>query len=252
MQWLRLYTEVLDDPKVQRLSGDLFKGWVNVLCLARKYGGAIPRNSDDVSFALRLPLRDVLALMRNLHEAGLLEKTEHGWVPHNWDGRQFKSDHDGAERARRHRQKHRNVTGNVTRNGPEQNRTESDTDSISPPLSPPQGVKPKTAVKRATQLPDDWKPTGMELVFAEDLLGSAAAVDREAATMRDWARSKGVTRKDWSATWRNWIRKAADDRQTPRTVNGSGKTQQHPSRAASDAGMVEAFGGRKSRGVEPS
>jgi len=32
-QWFRMYAEVLDDPKVQRLSGDEFKAWVNILCL---------------------------------------------------------------------------------------------------------------------------------------------------------------------------------------------------------------------------
>ena len=35
-QWLRLYDDVLDDPEVQRLPPDLFKHWVNLLCLANK------------------------------------------------------------------------------------------------------------------------------------------------------------------------------------------------------------------------
>ena len=33
--WLRLYTEALHDPKVQRLPAKTFKGWINLLMLAK-------------------------------------------------------------------------------------------------------------------------------------------------------------------------------------------------------------------------
>ena len=52
------------------------------------------------------------------------------------------------------------------------------------------------------------------------------AARREAERMRDWSRSapgqKGV-KLDWEATWRNWVRKAIEERgrSTVRRVNGA-------------------------------
>ena len=43
-RWFRMYAEVVDDPKVQRLSPALFRAWVNVLCLAASNGGVVPVN----------------------------------------------------------------------------------------------------------------------------------------------------------------------------------------------------------------
>ena len=36
MKWFRFYHDAIDDPKVQRLPGDVFKFWVNLLCLASR------------------------------------------------------------------------------------------------------------------------------------------------------------------------------------------------------------------------
>ena len=56
-RWFRYYDEALDDPKVQRLSGDLFKVWVNLLSLASKNDGKLP-SADDISFRLRISVQD--------------------------------------------------------------------------------------------------------------------------------------------------------------------------------------------------
>jgi hypothetical protein len=39
MKWLRLYSDVVSDPKVQRLPGEKFKAWVNLLCVASQHDG---------------------------------------------------------------------------------------------------------------------------------------------------------------------------------------------------------------------
>ena len=41
-KWFRLYNDVINDPKVQRLDGETFKAWINILCLASKGGGVLP------------------------------------------------------------------------------------------------------------------------------------------------------------------------------------------------------------------
>lgn len=130
MAWFRFYDEALDDPKVQRLPGDLFKFWVNLLCLAKKHDGILPPVAD-VAFALRLTNQKAYSVLGELRKAGLIEDTNLGCQPHNWDKRQYKSD-TSNERVARYRERKRNATGNVTHPSHEtapETESESDTDS---------------------------------------------------------------------------------------------------------------------------
>ena len=51
--WFRFYVRTLNNPKVQRLPGNIFKGWLNLLCLAKETDGSLPP-VEDISFRLRL------------------------------------------------------------------------------------------------------------------------------------------------------------------------------------------------------
>lgn len=131
MNWFRFYSEALDDPKVQRLPGDLFKAWVNLLCLANKgrIRGVLP-STCDIAFALRMDEGQVESIVDRLIAAELLEYNALGdLVPHGWEGRQAASD-DAAARKRAQRAKTEQapdtdpdpsgvcpVTSPVTRNG---------------------------------------------------------------------------------------------------------------------------------------
>jgi hypothetical protein len=115
--WLRLYTGILDDPKVQRLEAEHFKGWVNLLCLAKEHDGLLP-SLEDIAFRLRITEAEARSLVEVLVGRGLLDSTEDGLTPHNWEDRQCLSDGDptAAIRARRYRNnKTRDVTDSVTR-----------------------------------------------------------------------------------------------------------------------------------------
>jgi hypothetical protein len=134
--WFRYYAETLEDPKVQRLPEALFKTWVNLLCLASRCEGVIPKLAD-VAFALRLSERECARRMLALRDCGLLENKDETCFPHNWNGRQFKSD-DANERVKRYRQRNKkqesNVSRNVTSNGPDNSlvtlqETDSETDT---------------------------------------------------------------------------------------------------------------------------
>ena len=106
-RWFRFYTSVLDDPKAQMLPPELFKHWVNVLCIAGKYDGELPALSV-MAFTLRMSEVKVAGVLAKLHGLGLLDKTETGFKPHNWDGRQYKTDAKdatNAERQKEHRKK---------------------------------------------------------------------------------------------------------------------------------------------------
>lgn len=101
-RWFRYYDEALDDPKVQRLSGDLFKTWINLLCLASKSGGKLPSN-DDIAFRLRISVQDAQLRTEDLIMAGLIDiGPDRALSMHGWTERQYVSD-TSSERVRKHR-----------------------------------------------------------------------------------------------------------------------------------------------------
>jgi hypothetical protein len=111
--WFRMYEEALDDPKVQRLSGDDFKAWINLLCLASRNGGRLPP-SADVAFALRMDAHGAATLLSRLADGGLLDTRQGGahgshHAPHGWEERQYKSD-TSTDRVKRFRQRSKTVT----------------------------------------------------------------------------------------------------------------------------------------------
>lgn len=127
MAWFRFYHEALDDPKVQRLTPTLFKAWVNLLCLAARKGGRLP-SVDDIAFSLRASVNDAQQYIDELILLGLLDISPKGDVtPHNWQGRQYKSD-SSAERTRKYRKRLNKAVSDggcdVTCDALEQNRTE--------------------------------------------------------------------------------------------------------------------------------
>lgn len=135
-RWFRFYTSVVDDPKAQMLAPDLFKQWVNVLCIAAENDGELPTLSA-VAFKLRLAEPKAAAVLAKLCSFGLLDKTEKGFTPHNWEGRQYKSDktdNTNADRQKRFRDRQRNGDGNANSNGvttvmTKQPDTEADTET---------------------------------------------------------------------------------------------------------------------------
>lgn len=132
MSWFRMYDSVADDPKVQRLPGDLFKAWVNILAIASRTAGILP-TLDDLAFALRTSKQATQKIVSQLVSAELLDETEFGFEPHNWGNRQHKND-VSTERVQRFRkrQKEREEKRDetVSRNGKE---TKNETGSPSAP-----------------------------------------------------------------------------------------------------------------------
>jgi hypothetical protein len=118
--WFRFYSQAVSDPKVQRLTGNLFKTWINLLCLASNNDGALPC-VQDIAFSLRITDKEASKRIEELVERRLIDRRDDALRPHNWDSRQFKSD-GSTERVQRFRDKHRetadgdagNVSGNAT------------------------------------------------------------------------------------------------------------------------------------------
>jgi hypothetical protein len=117
-RWFRVYDDMIDDPKVQKLSGDMFKALVNLWCLASKNDGYLPP-MDEVVFKLRMRADKVAKIIAHLTACGLLDGGDQTEIePHNWASRQFKSDVSN-ERVKRHRERKCNVTSTVTVTPPE-------------------------------------------------------------------------------------------------------------------------------------
>lgn len=106
--WFRFYTEALNDPKVQELAPDVFKAWVNMLCVASESGGALPP-IDKISFHLRCDIETANTFHKTLVEAGLVDVGSKGSRIHAWDKRQYKSD-TSTERVKRFRKRSETVT----------------------------------------------------------------------------------------------------------------------------------------------
>lgn len=106
MKWFRFYSDALDNPKVQRLPGELFKAWVNILCLANrsKARGVLPP-LEDVAFALRLSEEQAAEVIAELVRRGLLDERDDGTGPHDWLELQpeYETPRAAAERKRRQR-----------------------------------------------------------------------------------------------------------------------------------------------------
>lgn len=123
-QWFRLYSELLEDPKAQKLPPEIFKHWINLLCLASRGDGLLPP-IPDVAFALRLSEDASTIVLTDLAKRGLIEKKSGIYRPHNWAKRQYKSD-VSTDRVRAFRKRFGNVAGRESETVSE---TPSDTDS---------------------------------------------------------------------------------------------------------------------------
>jgi hypothetical protein len=186
MRWFRFYDEVLDNIKVQSLPSELFKFWVNILCVTSRcdkpvtlqetlhvtnkrvsYGrgeGFLPSLSE-ISFYLRMPEDIVKKNLDALIKANLIDNGEVLKI-HNWEKRQYKSD-TSNERVANYRAKEKekkekcNVTRNVTCNNNETSKVthqNTDTDTDIKDLSVPNGTLGQNVQKLANLRFDDfWK-----------------------------------------------------------------------------------------------
>lgn len=103
-RWFRAYDDAVDDPKLQRLPGEMFKALFNLWCLTSKNDGVLPP-LDEIAFKLRIKVEKAKRVLNELRTAGLIEDDETGSHPHNWNGRQFRSDTNSNERVKRYRER---------------------------------------------------------------------------------------------------------------------------------------------------
>ena len=102
--WIKLYHEILDDPKMGRLTDALFRRAIELFLIAGDYDreGLLPP-PEDIAWRLRVPEETLSAQMDALREVGILTRADGG----QWTVTHFK-DRQAAEppsrRMRRYRE----------------------------------------------------------------------------------------------------------------------------------------------------
>lgn len=213
-RWFRFYDAALDDPKVQRLPGDLFKTWVNLLCAASRNDGRLPELAD-LAFMLRLPEDVAAAHLESLMDAGLLDDLDGEKSPHNWDARQFKSDvsTDRVKRFRKRSEK-RDETVSETPSETEQIQNRAERES------------PRAHTRFA---PSDWTPDPA----IERMCRVQPGVDRDYELGQFRLHEFVNGKQDWNRAWAKWLNAAR-----PRNIrDGPGQpvtreTSKHPALVA--------------------
>ena len=100
--WFRMHVDMLGKAKIQTLPGDLFKHWVNLLCVAKMHDGVLPKR-DEIAFCLRVPKAECDAIINELVNRKVLDKRGETIYPHKWERYQFVSD-SSTERVQHHRE----------------------------------------------------------------------------------------------------------------------------------------------------
>jgi hypothetical protein len=223
-RWFRMYDELLDDPKVQTLAPEDFRGWVNLLCLASRNGGKLPAISD-IAFALRETPDAVSTLVERLRSGGLIARRSGGAdgaydAPYKWDERQYKSD-TSTQRVKRFRERFKPVTET-----PPDTEAETEEEANASSIVCAEKVGAVSRVLRSTfradgfhALPPGWIPSRPLSPNTQTMVENwpPGALSAELESFKAWAanaepkKGKGL-KKDWDDAFGNWIRREHRDR----------------------------------------
>jgi hypothetical protein len=121
MKWFRLYNEIIDDPKVAKLTDGEFRLFIYLMCVASESEkmGKIDMNVDQLAWRLRKKRKKIEQTVSKLTHLGILEVAGDVLIFVNWQKRQRPSD-SSTERVQRHRKRKSN--GDVTLQEPLQER----------------------------------------------------------------------------------------------------------------------------------
>ncbi len=139
---------------------------------------------------------------------------EKGWLFHDWPEYQPTREEVEAERKatrERLRKWRENRRGNASGNGVTDG-VANGASNAAPFPSLPDPVPSTSAQKRATRIPDDWKPTPEDVIWQREAGISDLLARRELPKFCDYwrAKAKDATKINWSLTWRNWLRTALE------------------------------------------
>lgn len=173
---------------------------------------------------------------------------ECGWQFHDWDKyqptkQQVLADREAAaERQRRARERAKEsrrdkedservshgVTNGVSHGPPDHTRPDrSSYGTTHPPVVPPAAhlTPPGTDGRRGTRLPEEFAVTDAMKAWAREHAPLAGLPDHE-MFMDHWRAQTGqrAVKRDWEATWRNWMRRVQENRERERNGRRTAST----------------------------
>jgi DNA-binding transcriptional regulator YhcF (GntR family) len=125
--WIKLYHEVLHDPKMGRLSDRLWRRVMELFLLAGEYDqdGQLP-SLFDMAWTLRISEDELSADLAALEKTGIIRQQDGGWFVTNFSKRQAAV--PDAERVQRYRKRQRQEQ--YYGNAPVTNRNTDGNDSV--------------------------------------------------------------------------------------------------------------------------
>jgi uncharacterized protein YdaU (DUF1376 family) len=229
--WMPLYVQDFQLDTLE-LSTDEAGIYIKLLCLAWHNGdGSVTGDMKELKTVLQRLFRDFHGLTFNRIVPKLLER----YFRRREDGRFYQ------ERVENELRKAEEISEKQSRIAKERwaksnkNNDMADANTM-PSQSQSQSQSQKdiesassqgSEAKKGSRLPEDWRPSEDLLLFAAGEGLSAQEIEREAAKFRDYwvgrAGSGGV-KLNWSATWRNWVRKAKENKSNARFVQDDSKS----------------------------
>jgi hypothetical protein len=210
-RWFRFYHEALDDPKVQSLSHEDFRHWVNLLCLACRYSGRLP-NMEAIAFGLRISVDGAETVVGRLLNATLIDRVSGGpdgwgYAMHGWSKRQYKSD-TSTERVKRFRA----VSKPLHETPPD---TDTDTDTDKEKKSAKKSAVPaERASPRGSRLPKDFEvpDSWIEWAVIKHKVGRDWAKQEAEKFVQWWPAQCGPSSRklDWELTWKTWVARSLE------------------------------------------
>ena len=108
--WIKLYTEIIDDPKMGNLDDRLWRRTIELFLLAGRNGsgGTLPP-IGDLAWSLRTTPAEIDETLKNLQTHRIVNRQENGtWNVTHFAVRQAAL--SAAERQRKHRETHHNLS----------------------------------------------------------------------------------------------------------------------------------------------
>lgn len=105
--WIKLYHEIIDDPKMMRMSEVLFARCIKLFLLAGDYGkdGQLP-DPEDAGWRLRIPAEEMESDFIELQKLGIFGQKDGTWFVTKWEQRQGAMSEKRRSRLRR-KERHR-------------------------------------------------------------------------------------------------------------------------------------------------
>ena len=111
MRWLKLHIDILDDPKLASFTGDQFRVFILLLCLARdsEEPGIIKLSPVEISWRIRRPVEEIESTLELCQQGDrpIIEAFEGGFCFVKFLDRQYENPSDLPDATRQRKQRQR-------------------------------------------------------------------------------------------------------------------------------------------------